>query len=210
MNENEEGNPSAGGTARGEGTSISAGDGCQHSILQGPSKANGFDPPPAIDPAAAMLALFPCFQRGHSTWDPKTLKPNEKGKLVPDYVTVREPVTVEHWARHLAGTSALVIALACDDGTAKVVCVEVDDGSADVMALVNRIKLLRLPLYIHRSKSGGAHILAFLDAFVPNERAREIGRGKRESSSWTTATPRGWSRYFPSRGTPTPRSCRSS
>jgi hypothetical protein len=134
----------------------------------------------ASSEAQRLLHLFRCSQRSFAHWDPATLVQNDRGKWVPRYTTLHRAVTVDDWQDHLDGKRALVLSLCCDDGTTQVTIVDGDDHSADISALLKKIKLSGLPLYLSLSKSGGPHIAAFHDAAIPvadSERlATEIGR----------------------------------
>lgn len=116
--------------------------------------------------AQQLMQLFPCSQRSFATWDPNTLEPNDKGKLVPKYITERRPITVNDWAEHLAGRRAVVVPLRCDDDTTQVTLLDVDRYDVDLAALLKKIKLMGLPLHVSRSKSGGPHVTAFHDARI--------------------------------------------
>lgn len=130
--------------------------------------------------AERFLRLIPGSDRCHATFnpDPATFVRDDKtGKLTPKYRLVDQPVTVDLWERHLAGTYPLVVALACDDHTTRCSVVDVDDYSVNPLALVERINSTGLPLYVRRSKSGGAHVFAFHDRPVSIEQSEEISTG---------------------------------
>jgi Family of unknown function (DUF5906) len=131
--------------------------------------------------AAQMTRLFPCSQRSFAHWSPDTMTPRASdGKLVPKYVTEHRAVTVADWQAHLRGERAVVLPLRCDDDTAQVALIDVDKYDVDVTALLKKVRLLGLPLYVSLSKSGGPHVTVFHDAPIPvadNERlAGELAR----------------------------------
>jgi putative DNA primase/helicase len=126
--------------------------------------------------AAQMLALYPCSQRGYARWDKEAFN-SATGKTDVNYRFVREPVTDQTWLDHLTGRYSIVLGLACDDGTASVVVLDVDDRKIDDADVQRRVDALDLPLYVRLSKSLGLHVTAFLDAPVPVEAARAFGRG---------------------------------
>ena len=126
--------------------------------------------------AEQMMALFPSSKRAHGTYAETGARRSSDRKLEVAYRTVRAPVTVELWARHLAGEYPIVAALGCDDGTAGVSCVDIDDYDCDHFDLLRKIKQLDLPLYVRKSKSGGAHVFAFHEG-IPIHEARELARG---------------------------------
>ena len=81
----------------------------------------------------------------------------------------REPVTDELWSNHLQGIEpSLGIIPITDENKCQWGCIDVDSYAGfDHLKLINKIKLLKLPLIVFRSKSGGAHI--FLFTAVPVE-----------------------------------------
>ena len=81
----------------------------------------------------------------------------------------REPVTEDMWLKHLQGTEpSLGIIPINDDNKCVWGCIDIDSYAGfDHQKLINKIKLLNLPLIVFRSKSGGAHV--FLFTTVPVE-----------------------------------------
>jgi len=75
--------------------------------------------------SAQMMRLFRCSQRSFATWSPATLHPDEKGKLVPKYVTERRAITIADWDAHLRGQRTVVVPLRCDDDTTQVPLLDV-------------------------------------------------------------------------------------
>jgi hypothetical protein len=138
--------------------------------------------------AEQMLRLFPCSRKSFAWWRPDTLQQDERGKLTPKYVTERRAVTAADWQEHLAGRCAVVLPLGCDDGTAQVTIIDVDQYDLDLPALMKKVKLSGLPLYVGLSKSGGPHITTFHDvpitiedsARLAQELARRLGLSKYE------------------------------
>jgi hypothetical protein len=74
----------------------------------------------------------------------------------------REMVTPELWLKHLQGTENLGIIPINDDNECKWGCIDIDFyAEFDHKKLINKIKILNLPLIVCRSKSGGAHVFLF-------------------------------------------------
>ena len=75
----------------------------------------------------------------------------------------REIVTNNHWLNHLQGKEpSLGIIPITDDNKCRWGCIDIDSYAGfDHQKLINKIKLLKLPLIVFRSKSGGAHIFCF-------------------------------------------------
>ena len=127
-----------------------------------------------------MMRLFPASQRAHATYilDKSTHQRRDRdGKLEVHYKTVRKPVTLDLWKRHLAGKYPLVLGLACDDGTSGVSVVDVDQYDIDCTSIVGAIKAYKLPFYVRPSKSGGAHVYAFHEKPIPVAEATAVAEG---------------------------------
>ena len=82
---------------------------------------------------------------------------------------LRERVTEDLWLKHLQGTEpSLGIIPINDENKCRWGCIDIDSYAGfDHKKLINKIKLLKLPLIVFRSKSGGAHV--FLFTTVPVE-----------------------------------------
>ncbi|QIG92783.1 PriCT-2 domain-containing protein [Bradyrhizobium sp. 6(2017)] len=135
-------------------------------------------------PAVQMMRLFPASQRAHATYilDKSTHQRRDRdGKLEVHYKTVRKPVTLYLWKRHLAGKCPLVLSLACDDSTSGVSVVDVDQYDIDVTDIVRAIKGRKLPFYVRLSKSGGAHVYAFHEKRIPVAEATAVAEGMARS-----------------------------
>ena len=79
----------------------------------------------------------------------------------------REMVTPELWLKHLQGTENLGIIPINDDNECKWGCIDIDSyAEFDHKKLINKIKILKLPLIVCRSKSGGAHVFLFSSNYV--------------------------------------------
>ena len=75
----------------------------------------------------------------------------------------RETVINNHWSNHLQGKEpSLGIIPITDDNKCRWGCIDIDSYAGfDHQKLINKIKLLKLPLIVFRSKSGGAHVFCF-------------------------------------------------
>ena len=131
----------------------------------------------ALEHAEQMMDLFPCDTRSHATYDASKQTKLADGKVDVGYRTVRAPVTAELWQQHIAGTYPLVIGLGCEDGTGSVFCLDVDNDPGSALDLVAKIAKLGMPLYVHRTKSDGAHVLGFVDERMPIKKLREVAGG---------------------------------
>lgn len=77
--------------------------------------------------------------------------------------TVREPVTNSLWEAHVQGREGLGIIPIMEDDRCYWGAVDIDSyEDFDPATVVHRLKELGLPLWVFRSKSGGAHVCLFL------------------------------------------------
>jgi len=87
----------------------------------------------------------------------------------------REAVTDDMWLRHLQGTEpSLGIIPINDENKCIWGCLDIDSYAGfDHQKLINKIKLLKLPLVVFRSKSGGAHVFCFTTVPVTAQLMRD-------------------------------------
>ncbi len=128
--------------------------------------------------AARFRALFSGLERAHGAYN-HIDQTREDGKRTGVAVTLREPVTDEKWAQHLAGQNGLGIIAVRDDATAVFGAIDVDQYSdLDHGRMAATVARLGLPLVTCRSKSGGCHLYLFtkqpVDAGTMQDRLREI------------------------------------
>ena len=85
----------------------------------------------------------------------------------------REPVTEELWQNHLNGIEpSLGIIPINEDNECRWGCIDVDKYNLDHRKLLNKLPM-GMPLWVCRSKSGGAHIFLFTTDFVPAKLMRD-------------------------------------
>ena len=94
---------------------------------------------------------------------------------------VKNPVTKELYEQHLTGKISLGIVPIRADGKCKFGALDIDDHKNseikkdfDYKKLLEKIKFLKLPLVVCRSKSGGAHAYLFLDEWTNAKAVRAI------------------------------------
>ena len=87
----------------------------------------------------------------------------------------REPVTDNMWLSHLQGREpSLGIIPINDENKCIWGCIDIDSYACfDHQKLINKIKLLKLPLVVFRSKSGGAHVFCFTTVPVTAQLMRD-------------------------------------
>ena len=117
--------------------------------------------------------IFSGLQRAHGCTYVE--KKNADGTKVKGQSFVkREPVTDQLWDNHLKGIEpSLGIIPINEDNKCKWGCIDIDSYAGfDHAKLINKIKLLNLPLVTTRSKSGGAHVFLFTTVPVDAELIR--------------------------------------
>lgn len=140
--------------------------------------------------AQRFYRLFAGAERSHGTYDPDNTQQSDGGKvgIRRSAVTLREPVTVRLWEQHLAGHRPLGIVPIREDGCCFWGAVDVDVYNTDIAELAGRLREMRIPAIVCRSKSGGAHVYIFFSEAVPasqvlprlRELAAVIGHGESE------------------------------
>lgn len=113
--------------------------------------------------AARMMSLFEGFAEAYGTYD-STQFNETKGKqeIRATARTLRSPVSVSLWEKHLSGESPLGIIPIRDNDTCLWGCIDVDQYGLQHEDIVKRLKKEDLPLIVCRSKSGGAHLFLFM------------------------------------------------
>src|SRR5210317_155144 len=87
-------------------------------------------------------------------------------KVEVDATTQKGTVTKELWQKHLDGVDPqLGIAPLKKDSTCKWGAIDIDKNNYDYQELLNKIRKLKLPLIMFRSKSGRAHVYMFMKNF---------------------------------------------
>ena len=90
---------------------------------------------------------------------------------------VRETRTKELWEGHLSGKGQSVgIIPINEDNNCKWGCVDIDQYNFDHKTLIEKIRKLKLPLVVCRSKSGGAHVFVFTSDWVSAKNIQEVLR----------------------------------
>ena len=117
--------------------------------------------------------IFKGLERAHGCT--KISAPAENGvKVKGQSFVVRQPVTDELWLQHLQGTQSLGIIPINDDNECIWGCVDIDSYAGfDHKKLINKIKEVKLPLVVCRSKSGGAHVFLFATKAISAEVMRD-------------------------------------
>ena len=133
-----------------------------------------------------MMLLFSGYQDSYGQYSAELT--DEGGKLKGKVKSVKGKVTIELWLKHLIGTQGLGIIPINEHSKVKFAAIDIDDYHLDLKGLTARIKELRLPLVLCRTKSGGAHLYLFLEEWsdatdvqaLMREFAHLLGHGNAE------------------------------
>ena len=131
-----------------------------------------------IDRIQKFKNIFEGLERAHGVT--KIGHSNGTGtKIKGQSFVKREPITDDHWLFHLQGRESLGVIPINDDNQCKWGCIDIDSYAGfDHKKLIDKIKFLKLPLVVFRSKSGGAHVFLFTadytDARVIQEKLIQI------------------------------------
>jgi hypothetical protein len=91
----------------------------------------------------------------------------ENGKQQGKAFIVRKKITDDLWQNHVEGKgAALGIIPITESNTCKWGCIDIDEYNLSHSDLISRIRSLKLPLIVCRSKSGGAHVFLFTKEFI--------------------------------------------
>ena len=110
-------------------------------------------------------SIFDGLKLAYGTY--KIEKQQANGKNTGRAAIVREPRTTALWEGHLSGKGrGIGIIPINEDNKCVWGCVDVDQYPLDHKVLVEKIRKLKLPLVVCRSKSGGAHCFLFATEWV--------------------------------------------
>lgn len=136
--------------------------------------------------AERMMALFRGFGGAHGTHGLTDKNQSKGGKLEIKKTarTIREDVTVSHWERHLSGEEPLGIIPIDESNMCSWGCIDVDRYDIDHVEIVKKIRSMKLPLVVCKTKSGGAHAFLFLHPPAPAEETRAALSNMAAAMGW--------------------------
>ena len=112
-----------------------------------------------------FMAIFDGLKEAYGYF--KIESTGSNGKAKGKAGVLREPRTKKLWENHLSGNgSGLGIIPINEDNMCKWGCIDVDQYPLDHKLLIDKIRRLKLPLVVCRSKSGGAHCFLFSSEWV--------------------------------------------
>ena len=96
------------------------------------------------------------------------------GKTEAKSFVVREPLTEDKVAKHLAGELGVGAIPINNDNNCKFGVIDIDTYPVDHAGIVKQLDTLGIPMAVCRSKSGGAHLYMFFAEFYPASEIREF------------------------------------
>ena len=110
-------------------------------------------------------SIFDGLKEAYGTY--RVEKTQSNGKNTGKAGIVRETRTAELWEGHLSGKGNSIGIIPINaDNMCKWGCVDIDQYPLDHKLLLEKIRKLKLPLVVCRSKSGGAHCFLFCKDWV--------------------------------------------
>jgi len=137
--------------------------------------------------ATKFAEVFQGLQLAYGTY--RVDRKQANGKNVGKASIVQEPRTAELWEGHLSGKgTGIGIIPINEDNQCVWGCIDIDQYPLDHKVLVERVRKMKLPLVVCRSKSGGAHMFLFTSEWVSaknmqktlNQIASALGHGGTE------------------------------
>lgn len=140
--------------------------------------------------ARRMMKLFEGFSEAYGTYDGTVRNEDKEGKLEIKATaqTIRKPVTLDLWMKHIEGAQPIGIIPIRDNDTCLWGVIDIDQYTITYDVILKAVEREKLPLIPCRSKSGGVHLFIFMaepvSAEVMQARLKEmaviIGYGSSE------------------------------
>jgi len=112
-----------------------------------------------------MAIIFAGLEQAYGTY--RIDRKQSNGKNTGKASVIREPRSTELWDGHLTGKGdSIGIIPINEDNQCKWGAIDIDQYNFDHKSLLQRIRKLKLPLVVCRSKSGGAHVFLFVNEWV--------------------------------------------
>ena len=104
--------------------------------------------------------LFKGFSNAHGQTE--LIDSKKHGKQMSKSYIVREPLSLDLVQQHLDGKKGIGSIPIDENNQCRFGVLDIDEYNLDLQGLAKKIKKLKLPLTLCRSKSGGAHLYIFL------------------------------------------------
>jgi len=123
--------------------------------------------------AKRFADIFDGLKLAYGTYKIDRKKTN--GKQAGKASVVKEPRALSHWEGHLSGKGdSIGIIPINEDNACKWGCIDVDTYPLDHKEVISRIRRIKLPLVVCRSKSGGAHLFLFTSEWISAAKMQEV------------------------------------
>ena len=123
--------------------------------------------------AKKFAAIFDGLKLAYGTYKIDRTKTN--GKQAGKASVLKEPRTLSHWEGHLSGKGdSIGIIPINEDNSCTWGCIDVDQYPLDHKAIIEKIRRMKLPLVVCRSKSGGAHLFLFTTEWISAKEMQEV------------------------------------
>jgi hypothetical protein len=116
-----------------------------------------------MDVAKRFMNLFRGLETAHGIYKLTTTNKRGDGKIKGEAATVKKPVTIELWQKHLDGQQGLGIIPINERSSVYFGAIDVDVYMGlELLEIIKKIELFNVPLVPCRSKSGGCHLYLFV------------------------------------------------
>ena len=111
--------------------------------------------------------IFSGLEAAYGTYEIQRQQNN--GKQAGQASVIKEPRTAALWEGHLSGEGVSVgIIPINEDNNCRWGCIDIDQYAGfNHLDLIKKIREMKLPLVVCRSKSGGAHVFLFTSDWIP-------------------------------------------
>lgn len=117
------------------------------------------------DNAKKFAGIFDGLQQAYGTY--RIDRKAQNGKNTGKATVLKQPRNDQTWEGHLSGKGdAIGIIPINEDNNCKWGCIDIDQYPLDHLELVEKIRRMKIPLVVCRSKSGGAHCFLFTTDWV--------------------------------------------
>lgn len=119
-----------------------------------------------------FMLRFYSYDKAHGQFQINATR--EDGKQEGRAFTVNEPVSEDNVLNHIGGRgTGLGLVPLLEDNTCRWACIDIDEIGIDLCELEKRLYEHGLPLTVFRSKSGGAHLMVFMNVSVKADRVKK-------------------------------------
>tara|TARA_R110000796_G_scaffold4085_1_gene15546 strand:+ start:2259 stop:3803 length:1545 start_codon:yes stop_codon:yes gene_type:complete len=117
------------------------------------------------DNAKKFAGIFDGLQQAYGTY--RIDRKAQNGKNTGKATVLKQPRNDATWEGHLSGKGdAIGIIPINEDNNCKWGCIDIDQYPLDHLELVEKIRRMKIPLVVCRSKSGGAHCFLFTTDWI--------------------------------------------